>query len=237
MSSTMQQNPATGSGWTSRIGSRAVGGGGGARRDLPVRPTASRGRVLAALLLVIATGLAVAVVVMRAGDKVEVIAVAQPVAKGQVITQSDLQARSVAGVEGAIGVGQAREVVGKTAAVDLVPGQLMLPSMITDQVVPGPGEALVGLALDPSRVPAAGLAPGDVVALVATPATANTDAGAELDAPTVLAARAIVYGIDGQALSGGQQLLTVVVTEGEAARVAAFSTANRVAVMKVSGGS
>jgi hypothetical protein len=182
-------------------------------------------------LLVLGLGLGVAAWGLQVGDKASVLAIGEPVAKGQVVERGDLVSTSVSGVGGAIPVEELGGVVGKTAAVDLVAGQILTPAMVAADPVPGPGRSVVGLALDPTRVPSAGLAPGDQVDVIAVPAgEGQTDAAA---APGVLAEAAQVYAVGGEATGGGQLLLTVVVDAGEAAEIAAASTQNRVAVVEI----
>lgn len=226
--------------WATRIPTDASTRGVGTR-GLPQFERPKRSRVLLALLLVIGTALAVAVVVMQAGGKVEVIAIrdGHSVAKGEVIDRADLQSRSVSGIAGAYAVGEVDRVVGKTAAVDLVAGEVLLPDMLTADLVPGAGEALVGLSLDPARIPATGLQAGDLVDVVAVPEAGGTGrAGggdpADLEAPRLLSERARVYAVEGDGTAGGQQLLTVIVKAPDAARLAAYSTSNRVAVVEIS---
>ena len=161
------------------------------------------------------------------------LAIGQPVAKGQVVERGDLVSKSVAGVGESIPVEDIETVVGQTAAVDLVSGQILSPAMVTAEPVPGDGQSVVGLALDPTRVPSAGLEPGDQVDLVAVPAGADAQGdAAETEAPEVLAAGAEVYAVGGEGTAGGQLLLTVVVDAEEAAKIAAYSTQNRVAVVE-----
>jgi hypothetical protein len=206
----------------------------GARRT-PIgqkpRRTRSWGLVTLAALLVLGTGLAVAAWGLHAGSKESVLAIGKPVAKGQVIDREDLVSTSVAGVKGTIAVEQLGTVLGKTAAVDLVKGQILTSAMVTTSPVPAAGESVVGLALDPTRVPEAGLDPGDVVDVIAVPANDNTDPAA-LDSPEVLAKAAQVYYLGGESTTGGQVLVTLVVDASDAARIAAYSTQNRVAVVE-----
>lgn len=192
----------------------------------------STGLVVLAALLVVASGLAVAAWGMASGSKETVLAVGKPVAKGQVITREDLVSRSVAGVDDAFTTTEVSAVVGKVAAVDLVERQILTRPMLTPQLVPGPGQAAVGLSLAPERVPADGLAPGDTVDVISTPAGDGQADAKSLDAPPVLASAALVYGVSGDATAGGTQLVTLVVDKGEAARIAAYSTAGRVAVIE-----
>lgn len=192
----------------------------------------SWGLVTLAALLVVGLGLGVAAWGLQVGDKSSVIAIGQAVAKGQVIERGDLVSKSVAGVA-AIPVADIDRVVGRTAAVDLVAGQILTPAMVAAEPVPAEGQSVVGLALDPTRVPSAGLQPGDQVDVIAVPAGEGAQGGAaETESPEVLAEGADVYAVGGEGTAGGQLLLTVVVDAEEAARIAAYSTQNRVAVVE-----
>lgn len=197
------------------------------------RRTRSWGLVTLAALLVLGTGLAVAAWGLNAGQKTSVISIGQSIAKGQPIGREDLVSTSVAGLKGAIPVDQLNTVVGKTAAVDLVQGQILTSPMFTSSPVPAAGKSVIGLALDPARVPGAGLDPGDVVDVIAVPGgeTTNEDP-ASLDAPEVLAKGAQVYDVGGKSATGGQVLVTLVVDASNASRVAAYSTQNRIAVVE-----
>lgn len=214
-------------------GTGLLAGEGRAPSSLRPRRSRSWGLVTLAALLVLGTGLAVAAYVVHAGQKESVLAVAGPVAKGQVIGREDLVATSVAGVAAALSVDQVDTVVGQTAAVDLVQGQILTPAMFASSAVPAAGESVIGLALDPARVPGAGLQAGDVVDVIAVPGgdTGKEDP-ASLDAPEVLAKGAQVFDVGGESTAGGQVLVTLVVDAGDAARVAAYSTQNRVAVVE-----
>jgi hypothetical protein len=193
----------------------------------------SWGLVTLAALLVVGLGLAVAAWGLHAGQKESVLAIAQPIAKGQTIERSDLESTSVAGVSGAISVADIDTVVGKTAAVDLVAGQILTAPMFTSSPLPAAGESVIGLALDPTRVPGAGLDPGDQVDVIAVPGGDGAQADpAAIDAPEVLAKGAQVYDVGGAATTGGQVLVTLVVDASDAARIAAYSTQNRVAVVE-----
>jgi hypothetical protein len=204
----------------------------------PMRPrNRSMGLVILAALLVIGCGLGVAAWGLSAGDKTSVLAVGAPIAKGHVLEREDLVSVSVSGVDGAILVEHVDQVVGQAAAVDLVAGQVLTDSMVTNSPVPEEGKAVIGLALDPTRVPGAGLQPGDQVDVIAVPdgegaPAGGKDADAELDAPEVLATGAEVYEVGGEPVAGSQVLLTLIVDDADASRVAAYSTQNRVAVVE-----
>lgn len=203
-------------------------------RGLRSRPKRS-GALAFAALLIAGSAVAGAVLFARAGDRIEVVAVREAIAKGHVVERDDLVATSVSGIDGAVPIGSAASVVGSTAVVDLVPGQVVTREMVSRTPMPSPGLSSVGLNLDPARVPSSGLAPGDVVNVIAVAADAGGGIRAdELDTPAVLAANATVYDVQGAATDGGGVLLTVFVDADAAARIAAYSTAGRVAVVETS---
>lgn len=197
-------------------------------------PKRSAGLVTLAALLVVGFGLATGIVVSRAGDKVPVVTVAADVPKGHLIERGDLTSQAVSGIAGAIAAEHLEQVVGSTAAVDLVAGQVLVDGMVTDAVLPAAGDSLVGFALDASRVPAVGLATGDLVRVVAVPAgQASGDVDTvNLDTPPVLTQDAVVHSIRG-ASDGGAIELTLVVAEKDANRVAAYGTAGRVVLVEI----
>lgn len=189
--------------------------------------------VTVAALSVLGTGLAVAAWGLHAGQKESVLAIGGPVAEGQVIARNDLVSTSVSGVSGAIPVSEINTVVNQTAMVDMVDGQILTAEMFAASAVPAAGQATVGLALDPARVPGAGLDPGDVVDVIAVPGGDSAQQDPEgLDTPEALAEGASVYSVGGAATAGGQVLVTVIVDAFDAARVSAYSTQNRVAVVE-----
>lgn len=207
--------------------------------DRRLRAQPRRKGVLAfAAMMIVGSALAGALLFSSLGDRTEVLAVRDAVAKGQVITEDDLIQKSVAGVEDAVSVDQINEVVGSTASVDLVAGQILTNSTVTSDPMPADGEATVGLNLDPSRVPSSGLNAGDVVSVVAVPGgTVELGTVSALDAPTVLARGASVLEVQGSSTEGGTVLVTVVVDEDDAAKIAAYSAGGLVAVVETTPGS
>lgn len=94
--------------------------------------------------------------------------VAHEIHAGQVIHRQDLVSVQIAAGPGlsAVPVRRAEDVVGKRSLVRLLPGSLLNPSAVADKLVPGPGQALVGLSLGPGQHPAVPLDSGDPVEIV-----------------------------------------------------------------------
>lgn len=231
----------------SEKGRRADTGGGlangGRRMSMPGQPRRSRswGLVVLAAILVIGTGLAVAAYGLSAGKKVSVLAVGESIAKGQTIERDDLVSVSVSGVAKSIPVTDIDKVVGKTAAVDMVEKQVLTDAMLTSTPTPREGESSIGLSLDPTRVPAAGLEAGDTVSVIAVPGadasgTGSKEAESAIDSPEVLADNVLVYAVEGETTANGAVFLTLIVPAEDAARIAAYSTAGRIAVVETAAG-
>lgn len=215
---------------------RPFGGGAGRVKGLRTRPR-SRGLIAVAAVLVLLFGAGTAYLVSTAGEQASVLAVGTPVAKGQIVEREALISTTVSGVPGAIPVDQATEVIGQTAAVDLVEGQVLTEAMVTSEPVPAEGQAVVGLALEPTKVPAAGLESGDLVRVLRVTGPDDAAAGDGEEAGTVLSAAATVFQVAGDAAGGNEVLLTLVLPEADAAAVAAASTAGQAAVIEISAGS
>jgi len=140
---------------------------------------------VAAVVLILVSAAIGATLVVRAGDRSEVLAVARTVPVGQQLTAGDLKRVRISTDPGlhAIPVSAAPEVVGKVAATTLLPGTLLTPEQLGASQLPGPGQAVVGLDLKGAQmpVPADQLQPGANVRIIATPAPAGTP-GPRLDA-------------------------------------------------------
>jgi SAF domain len=151
----------------------------GQLRGLPRR---RRPAMIALAAALIGAGiLASAALYHRANHQVPVVVVTKPVPVGAVITSNDVGTTTIAAGPGVatIPARQLPQVVGLVAAASLQPGTLLAPSEVTSKLSPAPGQDLVPVAVKPSGLPASGLAPGDQVLVIATPAAAgNTGSGA-----------------------------------------------------------
>jgi hypothetical protein len=125
-----------------------------------------------------------------AGERVTVLSVRKWVAPGQRIKAQDLGTVSVSTNSGVrtIPASARARLVGRIAAVGLVPGALLAPDQVRDgpQVVTGMG--IAGATLKPGQYPV-GLSAGDEVAVIETPpasATGTTASPKELGRAKVL---------------------------------------------------
>lgn len=209
-----------------------VNGIGQAPSGRTALPTRGRrpGLIAVAVLLIVGFALGGALLVSRAGDTTEVLVASRAVPAGHVIEPGDVSAVRLSGSVRAIAAGQLRTVVGSTAAVGLVGGQVLNRDMLTTASVPGAGQAMVGLALHPGQFPADGLSVGDRVLAVMIPSAGA--AGSTVEAAMALTTGQI-YGLRADGSGGADTLVTLVVPIEVAGRVLAQSAAGRLGLVKV----
>lgn len=198
----------------------------------PPRPTGRLRWALGGALLVAGSAFAFAVLVSDAGGRRPVLSVAQDVRAGDTIEDADLAVVDAAidGTTSPLAASERSAVVGRRAAVDLVPGTLLLDAHLGGRDVEA-GRAIVGAALGLGDAPS-GLGPGDwVMAVRTSPAAAGDEAN-----PEVLADRALLVSVDAGGEAGGPALVvSLALDESAAPAVAAAASADRLALIAVGG--
>ena len=104
-------------------------------------------------------------------------------------------------------------------------GTLLTEQAVTDNLVPGEGESLVGISLTPAQMPSEPLYGGDVVRIVTTPG----DQGEVTDKEPVTI-EATVVGVS-RVEETGETVVDVSVPEADAADLAARAATGRVALV------
>lgn len=208
----------------------------GLPRAPAVEPPGRRRRpkwALVGLAMLIMGGLLGMYLYTATGDRVPVIAIAEPVAFGEQLQAADLV--EVAAAEDdllqPVLWADVDDVVGMTAATDLLPGSLLTMSALTNDPIPGPGQELVPIALQASQLPAIGLRPRDEVLLVATTA-AQASAAGEPATPQSgpRPATGIVVRV-GTATATGVVVVDVLVDSGDGAELAMLAADGRIALV------
>ncbi len=161
-------------------------------------------------------------------DRQSVLALARPVASGQVIAAEDLTlARVSVSSDGAVvPASQRSAVVGKTATVGLVRGALLAPPQVGKASSLAAGEAIVGVALKAGQAPP-GLRSGTRVQVVDT----GGAGAAELVPPSLVAAEAIVADVLASASGSGVSVVSLRVPQGDAMAVAATNAQGRISLV------
>lgn len=176
-----------------------------------------------------------AALVANAGEREAVLALSRTVPAGAVISEGDLAVVEVA-TEGALRPLAATErsrVVGRTAAVTLVGGSLLVEAQLADRLAPGPSQSVVAVVLKGGRVPPASLRPGERVQVVQTAAgvdVARSEGPAQL--ATVLG-EARVLAVDRTADSAGSVQVSLAVEASLAPAVAGAGAVERVSLVVI----
>lgn len=192
----------------------------------PARATSrNRTRIVVGAAVMIVSAFAAAVLYADAGDRQPYLVVAKRVAAGQVIDANDL-GETLAAIDGGSSTVRAADrasMVGRIAAVDLVPGALLAPSQVSDRVPESSGDAVIAARLDEGRAPA-DLAVGDSVLLYEVPA--DSDESDATAAPVAGRVVAIETAADGSA-----QIVSVAVAPGDARRAAVAAARGRITLV------
>ncbi len=145
-------------------------------------------------------------------------------AVGERIQAGDLAVAEVSASDAVrpVPAAQRDSVVGRRAAVGLVPGTLLTREAVTSGPVLDPGKATVGLSLKPGRFPL-GIAKGQRVLLVV--AAVGRDEPATTHEGTVVAT--------GDGALEGDRVLSVLVARASVAEVAVAAGEGRVSVASV----
>jgi len=212
----------------SRARANAIGWGGDPR--VPVRR--NRGRIAAAVVLMVVCGWLAAVVFLSVGDRREVVALGRSVPRYQELTEDDLRVVRVAADEGVstLPAGRIDDLVGRVAATDLAPGTLLSEKQLLaeGQRAVGDGEAVVGTLLAAADSPDT-LPRGARVQVIVRPATGSVDGTTETIRGWILD---VAWAE--QAAGGGRKVSLVVPAES-AETVAAGASEKRVSVVVLGG--
>ncbi|MFF4282885.1 SAF domain-containing protein [Streptomyces kronopolitis] len=134
----------------------------------------------------------------QTGHRTAVLAVSRSVSAGDVIGEADLSEVSVS-LDPALKAYPAADrskVVGKRAAVSLLPGAMLSRGQVSTRTLVGADEALVGIGLKAGQLPATRLSAGDRVQVVSTPPDGATEQSSKGDQarPHTIAARVVRVG-------------------------------------------
>jgi hypothetical protein len=161
-----------------------------------------------------------------------VVGIAKEVRAGDVIQKDALVGVQVASGTAlhTLSVDHYSDVVGKRSLVRLLPGSLLNPDAVADKLVPGAGQALVGLSLGPAQRPAVPFDAGDAVQILYTPG--NQDAASS--APTSPVVGTVVSTLDDP--DANRLIVNVTVDADSAPKVATWSSASRATIVLLPAG-
>ncbi|EPH39451.1 hypothetical protein ABT390_33140 [Streptomyces aurantiacus] len=212
-------------------------------------PTAPRERkpALAALavLLILVGALGATVLVLRAGDRIEVVKVTEKVAPGESVTTDNSKTVMVAEDTGIhyIKASQRGALAKLKAKTTIYPGTVVVGEMFDDKGGLPTGKASVGLALKEGQYPST-LKQGDTVALYRVAANGSSSSSGSGDkgtggssagrTPLVADARVgLVNSKEDSTISTGNLSITVLVDNDDVAAVTSAASLGEVAVAVV----
>lgn len=191
--------------------------------------------LLLGALLVLACAAAFLVVSLHSGNRHSVLALAQPVSVGQVLSAQDLKQANVAVGPGVsvVDAGRVASVVGKTMSESLPAGALLTLDAVSGTGMPSIGQALAALSLKTGQFPPE-LSPGAHVSVVFVPG----QAGAGLANPPTPDSTTVWPAVVTSVTTPPNQQITVVSVQVTpvAARQIAAVPAGQLAVVMLPGG-
>jgi len=169
---------------------------------------------------------------LASSDRRPVLAVARPIEAGAVITEADLRVAQVATdpALSPIPLSAKSTVLGRTAAVDLRPGMLLVESSLGESTAVGEGEALVGVQVPALAAPVGAIRVGDRVQVVDVPKSG--DARAPEPATVITEGRVLRVASAGSAGAATSQLALIVPADKGPA-VTSASLGQRIALVVI----
>lgn len=207
------------------------------RRSVPL---AAGGVVLVAVCaLVFAEGW------LRAGDRQPALALARPVAAGQVITPADLETVrvSAAGPVSLVPASRRAQVAGSTASAAMPAGTLLTNADIGTPS-PAKGQVRLGVALKPGQYPP-DLAPGENVDVLSTPASGTSGSASSADSSgtgsggaALPVGQAVALSVGPAPASGGtgETVVELQVSQDAVPQVASAASAGQIALAAIPAG-
>lgn len=165
-------------------------------------------------------------------DRRPVLAVARPIEAGEVITEADLRVAQVAAdpALSPIPLSAKSTVLGRTAAVDLRPGMLLVESSLGESTAVSDGEALVGVQVPASAAPVGAIRVGDRVQVFDVPKSG--DARAPEPAAVIAEGRVLRVASAGSGGAATSQLALIVPADKGPA-VTSASLGQRIALVVI----
>src|SRR5664279_6227420 len=139
--------------------------------------TRPKGYAALAVALIVGLGALGYYFYTTAGSKVAVVVATRDIPVGHTISRADLSTTQVSGGVTAVAGGHLSSLVGRHAAVEILPNTLVQRSMVTGGSTVRPGQSLVGVAADPGQIPSSGLVPGDKVEVLQLPQKGTSNSG------------------------------------------------------------
>lgn len=222
MTSSLRSRPSSND---AKVWARSAAAGTARPPGAPVRRR--WGRVGAGVGAAIVGGWIFAALYLSAGERSDVLVVANDVGRLEVIDRSDLRVVRLSDDSDVASVPASRldEIVGRVAGVDLVAGSLLADGQVlpADRKLLSVDEVVVGVLLGPGDAPQQILRRGTPVLVVVRPAAGTTGVPEEIEG--------WVYDASGESLNTRDRPVEVAVPRDKAGLVSAAAADGRVSVV------
>lgn len=194
---------------------RRISANGSSHDSLPLSPPKTRRsrvpQALLAALLMVGGGLGGLVLFRQYNQRTPAVVLTQPVNHGQILTRDQLAITEVALDQNVATVTVLSDAVGRIAAHDLAPGELVSPNdLIGEDRLVTASESVVGLLLEPGQYPTQKLASGDRVDVFAPGSEFSSEA---------LASDLFVFDVVESSNDGRTLLVSLIVETPEVAAI------------------
>lgn len=213
-------------------GHRAVVPPAGPR--LRKRERAQRGLIAAGVVLVLACSLGAGLLYVHEGGKVSVIKVAKAVPAGQTIVAGDLTTAQMSSDDiPAYAGNHMNEVVGKTAAVGLVPGEVLNNAMVTTRPATPSGYVVAGVSLKPGALPAGGVSAGAQVMVIVLQSQSSGSSASGAGSGATILEDSVRVSASAASPDGTSTIVSLLIPKTDAAQLAQANNAGLVALAQV----
>lgn len=191
-----------------------------------LHPARRRGRLLwtlAGVLLIAGCALGFGVVAQQLADRRPVVVLGRPLERGHIVGRDDLAVAQVAADDGValVAASDSERLIGRVLMTSLPAGALLTTSLLGPEGLKFDSRSrTIGLELEPGGYPTAALASGDTVSVIDTSGSG-----------TVLADDAVIAGASPPVDGATTLLVSVVVDEAAAPRVAAAAGQDQVRLL------
>jgi len=198
------------------------------------RERAQRGLIATGVVLVLACGLGAGLLFEHQGGKVSVIKVAKAVPAGHTIEADDLTTAQMASDDiPAYAGNHMSEVVGKTAVVGLVPGEILNKAMVTTRPATPVGYVVAGVSLKPGQLPAGGVSAGDQVMVILLPSQSGDGASSGSGSAATVLENSVRVSAAAASPDGTSTVVSLLIPKADAPQLAQANNAGLVALTQV----
>jgi hypothetical protein len=125
------------------------------------------------------------------------------------------------------------EVVGKTAVVGLVPGEILNKAMVATRPATPAGYVVAGVSLKPGQLPAGGVSAGDQVMVILLPSQSADGASSGSGSAATVLENSVQVSASAASPDGTSTVVSLLIPKADAPQLALANNAGLVALTQV----